>query len=150
MCASHAQAQALAAKKKAEKEEAAAAAIKAAAEAEATAAAGIAAAKKKPPAPKNIMLKGARMAFQSGAQPVKSPPANQVRLLGRFTKRRQANLCSNLLEGPPSCQTELVYAVSPLRYKIFQLKECKKSTRMKSLEICVWFCFGGALRSVEG
>lgn len=63
----------MAAKKKAEKEEAAVAAIRAAADAEATAAN----AKKKPIIPKNIMLKGARMAFQSNTQPVKSP-VNQV------------------------------------------------------------------------
>ena len=79
VCLACAQAQALAAKKQAEKEEAAVAAIKAAAAAEAAAAAGVTAAKKKPVAPKNIMLKGARMAFQSSAQPLKSPPANQAR-----------------------------------------------------------------------
>lgn len=60
----------MAAKKKAEQEEAAAAAAKAAADAEATAAAQSAARKK--PVAKNIMLKGARMAFQGGAK------ANQV------------------------------------------------------------------------
>lgn len=64
----HAQAQALAAKKKAEKEEAAVAAVKAAAEAEAAAAANAQGGMKKKLAPqKNIMLKGARMAFQGAA-----------------------------------------------------------------------------------
>ena len=71
------QAQALATRKKAEKELAAAAAAKAIAEAEATAAAGPAAlqgaSKKKPVVAKNIMLKGARMAFHGTGQASKVP-----------------------------------------------------------------------------